>query len=393
MRTKTKEDKQSPEPPVGKKRKRLLVQLALGVCMAGLLWLGWTTFFRADIVSTDNAYTAVELFEITPLIAGPVKSVPIIETQFVHAGDVLVRLDDADMQISLMQTEAGLAAAKQRVRQLFANDETLTGRVNATTSSVKSALADLQRAKADLMKAELDVNRRERLIQAGAISTEELNNTETIRQKASAAVAQATAQIAAAKGVSAESLGARAANKTLIEGTTINTHPDILAAQATLAKARLDIERTVIRSPVAGVVSKRDVEVGQYVQPGMHLMTIVPIQNVYVDANFKETQLNRVRVGQSASVHSDLYGPEVLYTGRVVGFSGGSGSAFAAIPAQEATGNWIKVVQRLPVRIQLDPAQLERHPLRVGMSMHVTVDLSSQPKPIADAAPPIGSAQ
>ncbi|WP_459933980.1 HlyD family secretion protein [Fundidesulfovibrio butyratiphilus] len=361
--------------------------------MAGLLWLGWTTFFRADIVSTDNAYTAVELFEITPLIAGPVKSVPIIETQFVHAGDVLVRLDDADMQISLMQTEAGLAAAKQRVRQLFANDETLTGRVNATTSSVKSALADLQRAKADLMKAELDVNRRERLIQAGAISTEELNNTETIRQKASAAVAQATAQIAAAKGVSAESLGARAANKTLIEGTTINTHPDILAAQATLAKARLDIERTVIRSPVAGVVSKRDVEVGQYVQPGMHLMTIVPIQNVYVDANFKETQLNRVRVGQSASVHSDLYGPEVLYTGRVVGFSGGSGSAFAAIPAQEATGNWIKVVQRLPVRIQLDPAQLERHPLRVGMSMHVTVDLSSQPKPIADAAPPIGSAQ
>jgi membrane fusion protein (multidrug efflux system) len=358
---------------------RLLTALAAGLALAACGWWAWMEFVVGDTVSTDNAYTAVELFQITPQVAGPVKAVQVIETQLVNAGDVLVLLDATDTKIAVARAKAELSTTEQKVRQLFANDQTLAGTVQAAASAMKSADAELRRAKADLAKAELDMKRRKELIKTGAISIEELDNAETVMQKAQAAVARAAALSASARGEHDEALGARAANMALINGATVDTHPEVLAARAALEQAEVNLQRTVIHSPVAGVVSRRAVEVGQYVQPGARLMTIAPIQNIYVDANFKENQLRRVQVGQAVRLHSDIYGSDVEYTGRVVGFSGGSGSVFAAIPAQEATGNWIKVVQRLPVRIQLDPEQLEKHPLRVGLSMYVTVDLSSGP--------------
>jgi membrane fusion protein (multidrug efflux system) len=324
-----------------RKRVRLLTGLAAGLVLAAFGWWAWMEFIVGDTVSTDNAYTAVELFQITPQIAAPVKAVQVIETQQVKAGDVLVRLDDTDMKIAVAQAEAELATTEQMVRQLFANDLTLAGRVQAAASAMESAGAELRRAKADFAKAALDAKRRKKLIKTGAISIEELDNAETAMQKAQAVVAQAAAIAASAKAEHDEALGARAANRALIEGLTVDTHPQVLAARAALEQARVNLQRTVIRSSVAGVVARRAVEVGQYVQPGARLMTIAPIQNIYVDANFKENQLRRVQVGQAVRLHSDIYGSDVEYTGRVVGFSGGSGSVFASIPAQEATGNWM----------------------------------------------------
>jgi membrane fusion protein (multidrug efflux system) len=229
--------------------------------------------------------------------------------------------------------------------------------------------ADLLRAQADLDKALLDERRRQRLAAPGAISQQELSDSQTAVRVAQAAVNQAKARVAAAAG-------ARRANQVLVEDTTVETNPEVLAAKARLDQAKVDLSRAVIRAPVDGVVDQRHVAVGQRVQPGVPVMVVVPVQDMYVDANFKEGQLRGVKPGQPVHLTSDLYGSDVVYHGRVEGFAGGSGSAFAAIPAQNATGNWIKVVQRLPVRIRLDPKELKEHPLRVGLSMHATVDLS-----------------
>jgi membrane fusion protein (multidrug efflux system) len=182
-------------------------------------------------------------------------------------------------------------------------------------------------------------------------------------------VAQAHANLRAAQGQ-------REANLVLISGTPLDQNPEVAAARARLDAAKLALERTVIRSPIDGVVSKKQVQVGQEVQAGTPLMTVVPVNAVYVDANFKEVQLKKVRIGQPVTLTSDLYGGGVKFHGRVVGLSGGTGSAFSLIPAQNASGNWIKVVQRLPVRIALDPKELAEHPLRVGLSMKAKIDVS-----------------
>ena len=223
-----------------------------------------------------------------------------------------------------------------------------------------TAQADLVRAQADLDKARLDERRRVNLADPGAISQQELSDAKTRVQLAEAAVAQATARIAASEAARGAATGARRANRVLYEDASIDTHPEVLAMKARLDQARIDLARAVIRAPIDGVVDQRRVAVGQRVQPGMPLMVIVPVQDIYVDANFKEVQLRRVKPGQPVLLTSDLYGEDVVYHGRVAGFAGGTGSAFAAIPAQNATGNWIKVVQRLPVRVRLDPEGARR---------------------------------
>jgi membrane fusion protein (multidrug efflux system) len=314
---------------------------------------------------------------VTPLVAGPVKRVLVVNSQHVRAGDLLVELDDTDLRLVVEQAEAASGRARRQVRQLMQNDVQLAGQERVRSADEATAQADLVRVQADLDKARLDAQRRQNLADPGAISQQELSDTQTRVRQAEAAMAQATARIAGSEAARTAAVGARRANQVLFEDATVETTPEVVASKAKLEQARVDLARTMIRAPIDGVVDQRRLAIGQRVQAGMPVMVIVPVQDIYVDANFKEVQLRRVKPGQSVLLTSDLYGSEVVYHGRVAGFAGGTGSAFAAIPAQNATGNWIKVVQRLPVRVQLDRTELGEHPLRVGLSMHAAIDLSA----------------
>jgi membrane fusion protein (multidrug efflux system) len=358
------------------KRRQVFLLFGGGLILAAACWWVWSAFIAAGAESTDNAYTNVEVSQVTPLVGGPVKRVLVVNSQLVHAGDVLVELDDTDLRFTVDQAEAALGLARRQVRQVQENDANLAGQEAVRKADEATARADLVRAQAEVDKALLDERRRQILAGSGAISQQELSDAQTAVRVAQATVSQARTLIAAAEAARASAGGARRANQALFEDATIDTNPEVVTAKARLDQTRVDLARTVIRSPTDGVVDQRTVAVGQRVQPGVPVMVVVPVESMYVDANFKEVQLSRVRPGQPVRLTSDLYGSDVVYRGRVAGFAGGTGSAFAVIPAQNATGNWIKVVQRLSVRIQLDPAELRAHPLRVGLSMHVTIDLS-----------------
>ncbi|MDJ0931801.1 HlyD family efflux transporter periplasmic adaptor subunit [Breoghania sp.] len=317
----------------------------------------------------------VDIAPITPLIAAPVASVEVSDTQHVAKGDVLVRLDDTDAKLHLAATEAAYQSAIRRMKAYEANDRNLTTQVKGREADRARAQAGLASAQAAFDKAKVDYDRRKALAGNGSISGDELTAAEAVFQTAKANLDAAHAALDAAAAAREAAEGAQAANAALIADVSIDQNPEVLAAKAARDQAQVDLDRTVIRAPVDGIVSQRRVQVGQRVQPGMTLMTVVPISTTYVDANFKEVQLANVRKGQSVTLVSDLYGSDVEFSGHVVGFSGGTGSAFSMVPAQNATGNWIKVVQRLPVRIALDPAQLKAHPLEVDLSITSDIHL------------------
>ncbi|MBW8816235.1 MAG: HlyD family secretion protein [Caulobacterales bacterium] len=351
-----------PPRPSRARRIRLFIILA-GVILAaavlyGLYWL----LVASKHVETDDAYVQASSAQVTALVSGPLVQVPIHETQPVKAGQVLAVIDPADYRLAVANAQAALDQAERRVRQYFANDKALAAQAAAKSS-------DIARAEAEMRKAQVEYDRRKGLAATGAVSGDELTAAETALASARSALAQAKANATAAGQQQ------QAAN-VLIAGADVASNPEVAAARTKLAQAELDLSRTVIRSPTDGVVTKNTIEVGQRVQPGVALMTIVPIQEAYVDANFKEVQLRKVHVGQPVTLTSDLYGSGVKFHGHVEGFSGGTGSAFAVIPAQNATGNWIKVVQRIPVRIKLDPKELAQHPLRVGLSMKADIDVA-----------------
>ena len=344
------------------RRRRLLIWLAIAVVIGAVFYGAYVLIFGGKTVSTDNAYVGADVGQVTPLIAGPVAKVLVRETEQVKAGQPLVVLDDSDARIAVEQAQAALGQAVRKVQGYGASDSALAGQVAARD-------ADIARARADLDRAKTDLDRRQALSASGAVSGDELTNARNKYAEAQAALAQASASRAAAAGQ-------REANRVLIAGVSTEQNPEVAAAQARLDAARLMLERTVLKAPMDGIVSKKQVEVGQQVAMGAPLMAIVPSTEAYVDANFKEVQLIRVRPGQPVTLTSDLYGSKVKFHGRVRGLSGGTGSAFSLIPAQNASGNWIKVVQRLPVRIDLDPKELAQHPLRVGLSMKASVDVS-----------------
>ena len=342
--------------------KRLLPGLALAVAAGALLYGGWWLAFAGKSVETDNAYVGADTAQVTPLVAGPVARVLVRETQVVKAGDTLVTIDDADARIAVAQAEAALGQAERKVRGYAANDTALAGQLGARD-------ADIARAKADLDRTRTDLERRQALSASGAVSGDELTAAKNAFAAAQAELAQAQAGLRSAEGN-------REANSVLISGVSLERNPEVAAAQARLDAARLALSRTVIKAPIDGVISKKQVQVGQQATVGVPLMAIVPTTDAYVDANFKEVQLKKVHIGQPVELVSDLYGKGVKFHGKVAGLSGGTGSAFSLIPAQNASGNWIKVVQRLPVRIQLDPRELAAHPLRIGLSMKAAIDIS-----------------
>jgi membrane fusion protein (multidrug efflux system) len=292
----------------------------------------------------------------------------------VQAGDVLVVLDDADARIAVAQAEAALAQARQRYGQAGAMADAAAARAAGRTAEIASARSRLAEAEALLARVKGEFDRRQTLAGSGAVSNEELGAARAALAAAMATRDAARTAVAAAQDTARSAAGDAAAAAAMVRGTTLSTAPDIRAAEAALAKAKLDLDRTVIKAPVAGIVTNRNVQIGQRVAGGAPLMTLVPTVGLFVDANFKESQLKTIRLGQSVELGSDLYGGSVTYHGKVVGMAGGTGAAFALIPAQNATGNWVKVVQRLPVRIALDDGEVKAHPLRVGLSMTAVVD-------------------
>ncbi len=358
------------------KRKRLLLIFAAVLVVIAVLYFVYDALVLSKRVTTDNAYVAAETAQVMPLVSGQVIAVTVSNTQNVKRGQVLMRLDDADLQIAVAQAEADLAGAERRYGQTAATGDALQAQANARGADIGAARAQLLLAQGNLDRAQIDYQRRQALVAAGAVSGDEVTAATNALRTARANVAIAQAGIAQATATRASALEDRAANTALIRGTTRDNAPEVLAARAKLRQARLDLSRAVVRAPIDGVISQRNVQIGQRLAPGTAAMVIVPVDQLYVDANYKEGQLQHVRVGQHATLISDLHGDDVVYHGRVVGLAGGTGASSALIPAQNATGNWIKVVQRLPVRIALDPKELRDHPLRVGLSMDAEIDIS-----------------
>lgn len=357
------------------RRRKLLLGLTAAFLLAGG---GWYMLHDSGHVSTDNAYVSADSAQVTPLIAAAVVDVPVANTQYVHKGDILLKLDDSDFRLALEKAEAAYLKARRQYQQSSAATGSLASQIGARDADIGQARAQAVAASSAVDKAKADLDRREHLAGDGFVSREELTTYRNSYISAQSNLREAEAAIAQAQANRGAAQQSYAASQALIAGTSIDSNPDVASARAALDQARLDLSRTVIRAPIDGVVSNRQVQVGQRIAAGNSVMTIVPVGAVYVDANFKEGQLTRVHPGQPAELTSDLYGSKVVFHGRVMGFAGGTGSAFALIPAQNATGNWIKVVQRLPVRIQLDPRELAGHPLRVGLSMEASVDVSGK---------------
>lgn len=353
-------------------RKKALISLASIVVIAGLGWTAYEWLVASHYESTDNAYVQGNVIQITPQIGGTVMAILADDNDYVKAGQPLVKLDPADAKVALDQAEANLAQTVRQVRTLYANNGSLSAQITLRESDVAKAQTEIARATDDL-------NRRQSLVGNGAVSKEELNHAQTQLANGKSALASALAGVAAAK----EQL---VSNQAMTDGTSIDKHPSVQAAAAKVREAWLATQRAALPAPVDGYVARRTVQLGQRVAAGTPLMSIIPLNQLWVDANFKEVQLRNIRIGQPVNLTADLYGKKVEYKGTVSGLGMGTGAAFALLPAQNATGNWIKVVQRVPVRVALDAAQLTQNPLRVGLSMEATVDVSNKDgKMLADA--------
>ena len=344
--------------PANGKRKRALLVVAALVVLAGIGWLAYYLMVARWHEQTDDAYAQGNIVNITPQTAGTVVAISVEDGMRVQAGQVLVQLDPNDAEVAYQQAVANLANTVRLVRGLY--------------SSVEAAQADIAARQVAVAQARADVARRSGLVATGAVSAEELAHARTQLQAAEAALSASRGQLSR--------------NRALVDATTVANQPQVQAAAAQLRQAYLAVQRSAIVSPIDGYVGERSVQLGQRVQPGAALMTVIPLHEVWVEANFKETQLHDMRLGQPVTLTADVYGDDVVYDGKLVSLGLGTGSAFSLLPAQNASGNWIKIVQRIPTRIALDPKQLAAHPLRLGMSMSVDVDVHDQSGAVLPAA-------
>jgi membrane fusion protein (multidrug efflux system) len=354
---------QTPDAPDNgnpRKRKLMLFVLAVVVILAGVGVWGYHEFYGRWNESTDDAYVNGNVVEVTPLVTGTVVSIGADDGDLVHEGQVLVNFDPNDAEVGLQSAQANLARTVRQVRGLYSNVDGMKAQVNAQ--------------QAEVQKAQDNFTRRKNLAAGGAISQEELSHARDDLTSAQNALANARQQL---KTTSA-----------LVDDTVVSSHPDVMAAAAQVRQAYLNKARSTLIAPVTGYVAKRSVQLGQRVQPGTALMAVIPLDQLWIDANFKETQLRDMRIGQPVDIEADLYGSDVKFSGTVDSLGAGTGSAFALLPAQNATGNWIKIVQRVPVRIHINAQELARHPLRVGLSTQVEVNLRDQSGPVLAQQPP-----
>ena len=353
-------------------RKTLIAAGVLGVA-AALAYAAYYVLVLDHFERTDDAYVQANVIQITPQVSGTVVAIGSDDTDRVRQGQVLIKLDPADAKVALDQAQAQLAQAVREVRTLYANNGSLAAQVQVRQ-------ADLVRAQSELARAQDDASRRAPLLASGAVGKEEFNHANAVLESAHSAVLAAQSALEVAR----QQL---ASNQSLTEGTTVLHHPNVERAAATVRQAYLALQRATLLAPVSGYVAKRSVQVGQRVQAGTPLMAVVALDDPWVDANFKESQLQNIRIGQAANLTADVYGHRVVYHGKVLGLGAGTGAAFSLLPAQNATGNWIKVVQRVPVRIALDAQEIHDHPLRVGLSMEVDVDTLHQDGAVLADAP------
>jgi membrane fusion protein (multidrug efflux system) len=352
-------DKSAPPKGNGKKRRVILIVIALVFIVAGIAWyLLWLFVFSLREV-TDDAYVNGNQVAVSAQVPGTVIAVLADDTQRVDAGQVLVKLDPTDAQVNLAKAKSALANAVRQVRQQ-----------TAMASQYDSAITA---RKLDLARAQADLQRRQPLLADKAIAPEEVAHARETVDTAKAALDLASRQAEASHA--------------LVDGTAIGDNASVMQAKAAFREAWINNERNAIVAPIGGYVAQRSVQVGVRVQPGQALLTIIPLHDLWIDANFKESQLAHIRIGQPAKVESDLYGGNFEYNGTVVGLGAGTGSTFALLPPQNASGNWIKVVQRIAVRIALDRKQLEKSPLRVGLSTAVNIDTHDRSGTVLAAAP------
>ncbi|UZE25570.1 efflux RND transporter periplasmic adaptor subunit [Pseudomonas sp. B21-056] len=355
--TQASENQQDNNP---RKRKVMLLALTVIVILASLGVWAWHELYGRWSESTDDAYVNGNVVEITPQVTGTVVSIGADDGDLVREGQVLVQFDPNDSEVGLQSAQANLARTVRQVRGLYSNVDGMRAQVNAQ--------------EAEVQKAQENYNRRKNLAAGGAISQEELSHARDDLTSAQNALANARQQL---KTTSA-----------LVDDTVVSSHPDVQSAAAQLRQAYLNNARSTLIAPVTGYVAKRTVQLGQRVQPGTALMAVIPLDQLWIDANFKETQLREMRIGQPVEIETDLYGSDVKYSGTIDSLGAGTGSAFALLPAQNATGNWIKIVQRVPVRIHVNAQELARHPLRVGLSTEVNVNLRDQSGPVLAQQPP-----
>lgn len=348
----TNAETQAPQQPANKKgkRKRALILLTLLFVIIGVAYGSYWFLVLRHFEETDDAYVAGNQVQIMSQVSGSVTKVWADNTDYVQQGDVLVTLDQTDAQQAFEKAQTELASSVRQMRQLMINNKQLQ--------------ANIDIRKTTLSQAQTDLSRRVPLGSANLIGREELQHAKDAVASAQAALNVAIQQYNA--------------NQAMILGTKLEDQPTVRQAATDVRNAWLALQRTKIVSPMSGYVSRRSVQPGAQISPTTPLMAVVPASNLWVDANFKETQLAHMRIGQPVTVISDIYGDDVKYTGKVVGLDMGTGSAFSLLPAQNATGNWIKVVQRLPVRIELDAEQLAKHPLRIGLSTLVKVDTTNR---------------
>ena len=345
-------------------RARALLAIAAVVAIAAIAYGVYWFLYLNHYQDTDDAYVQGNVVQVTPQVAGTVVQVAVQDTNAVHAGELLVALDPADARAALDEAEATLAQTVREVRQIYGNDA-------SAQADIRFRQADAARASAELARAELDLKRRQDLASRQLVSREDLAHAQA---DVNAARSAQSATLAAVQGSRSQLDASRA----IIGGVDVAAHPKVLAAAAHVREALIALERTKLVAPVGGLVAKRSVQLGQRVSAGTPMMAIVPLDQVWVDANFKEVQLRDMRVGQPATLTADVFGKDVVFHGRVAGLAAGTGAAFSLIPAQNATGNWIKVVQRVPVRIALDPKELREHPLRLGLSVKVEIDTAGE---------------
>jgi membrane fusion protein (multidrug efflux system) len=336
----------APETSDNGKRRRILLRIAAVFIVIGVLWALYWQLVLTKRERTDDAYVNGNKVVISAQVPGTVVSVLTDDTQLVQVGQILVRLDPVDAQISLARSASALAQAVRQVRQ--------------TTSTAEQYDSLIATRRIELARAQADLAKREPLLAAKAIAPEEVRHARESVDLAKAAVTQALRQASAAHA--------------MIDGTQVQNNPAVLEAKSAFRDAWIAAQRNAVVAPVTGYVAERSVQLGQHIQAGQALMTVIPLHALWVDANFKEVQLRNLRIGQAAEVRTDLYGGAFIYHGHVTGMSAGTGAAFALLPPQNASGNWIKVVQRVPVRIEIDAGELAKSPLRVGLSATVTVD-------------------
>jgi membrane fusion protein, multidrug efflux system len=353
------------QPAQPSQRRRLLIIVGVVLAVLAILYGAYYVLYARFFESTDDAYVAGDTAQINSRTAGTILSIHVNNTQAVRRGQVLIDLDPLPAEVAMQAAEADLANTARTVKALFARAD--------------EQRAQLAQTEAQLAQTQQDYKRRAAAVGDGAVSAEDLSH-------ARHALDQSTAAATAAQNALAQTLAQ-------IQGTNVANNPQVLAAEARLRTAAINLDYTKLTAPIDGVVAQRSAGVGDQVSVGTPLMAVVPLSTVWVDANFKEVQLRHMRIGQAVTVTADIYGGAVTYHGHVAGLAAGSGDAFALLPPQNASGNWIKIVQRLPVRIEFDRRELEKHPLRIGLSTSVSVDTRDQSGPLlADTVrPPVSS--